>query len=64
MGDHSKPRVMKLSRKTLTEPSPGTTVGTQIGSAGVKGTDDGGRAGDVGRVTVVGWRDDRFHKLH
>ena len=39
-------------------------MGTQIGSAGAKGTEDGRRVGDVGTVTVVGWRDDGFHEGH
>ena len=42
----------------------GMTVGTQIGSARAKGTDDGRRMGDVGTVTVVERRGDRFQELH
>ena len=36
------------------------TMGTQIGSAGAKGTEDGRRTG----VAVVGWSDDGFHGWH
>ena len=39
-------------------------AGTQIGSAGAKGTEDGRRVGVVGGSTVVGWSDEGFRDLH
>ena len=64
VGACSKPRVMKSSRKASTEPASGTMVGTQIGSAGAKGTEDGRKMGVVGTSTVIGWSDEGFHDLH
>ena len=64
VGGCSKSRVMKLSRKTSKEPTSGTVTGTNIGSVGAKGIEDGRRMGVVGTETVVGWSDEGFHNLH